>query len=390
MSESPLFSPFVVAEAELANRVAMAPMTRSRATRDGDVSPFAAQYYAQRASAGLIVTEAIGIGPQAHGYPYTPGLWSAQQSAGWKQVTQAVHERGGRIAAQLWHVGRIFSRDNNPLGLDAVGPSAVAADGKIYTPAGWQDLPVPRELTAAEVRATVEDFAATAGRALDAGFDAVELHAANGYLIEQFVSDDANRRGDAYGGSERKRLTFLAEILDAVSDRCGGLGRIGVRVSPHGDFNGIRHSDPGRVMKDVVALLAGRRIGFLHVIEPEVSGDGSRSTGKAGGGGDVLAAIRETYPGVLIAAGGYEHARAQAALRSKRADLIAFGRPFISNPDLVARMRKDAPLSPWDRRTFYTRGPAGYVDYPDLEGRVDQTYAPPSSQKSKEATAWHS
>src|SRR5690606_861535 len=203
MSESLLFSPFTVAGVELANRVVMAPMTRSRASWEGDVGPFAAQYYAQRASAGLIVTEAIGISPQAHGYPYTPGLWSAGQSRGWERVTQAVHGRGGRIAAQLWHVGRVFSRDNNPLGLDAVGPSAVAARGNIYTPSGWQDLPVPCELTTAEVRATVNDFAAAAARALDAGFDAVELHGANGYLIEQFLSDDANRRSDAYGGSER-------------------------------------------------------------------------------------------------------------------------------------------------------------------------------------------
>ena len=388
MSESLLFSPFTVAGVELANRVVMAPMTRSRASRDGDVSPFATQYYAQRASAGLIVTEAIGISPQAHGYPFTPGLWSAEQSAGWKRVTQAVHGRGGRIAAQLWHVGRVFSRDNNPLGLEAVGPSAVAAQGNIYTPSGWQSLPVPRELTTAEARATIEDFAATAARALDAGFDAVELHGANGYLIEQFLSDDANRRGDAYGGSERKRLTFLAEILDAAAERCGGLSRIGVRISPYGDFNGIRHSDPDRVMRDVVALLAERRIGFLHVIEPEVSGDGSRKTGSVGGAPDVLAIIRESYSGVLIAAGGYDRDLAEAALQGKRADLIAFGRPFISNPDLVARMREGAPLSEWDRRTFYTRGPAGYVDYPDLEGAVDQTHAPPPSQvSSKEATA---
>ena len=380
MSESLLFSPFTVAGVELANRVVMAPMTRSRASHEGDVSPYAAQYYAQRASAGLIVTEAIGVSPQAHGYPFTPGLWSAEQSAGWKRVTQAVHGRGGRIAAQLWHVGRVFSHENNPLGLEAVGPSAVAAEGKIYTPSGWRDLPVPRALTTAQARATIEDFAATAARALDAGFDAVELHAANGYLIEQFLSDDANRRDDAYGGSAQKRLAFLAGILDAVADRCGGLSRIGVRISPYGDFNGIRHSDPGQVMRDVVALLEARRIGFLHVIEPEVSGDGSRSTGTAGGAPDVLGAVRAGFSGVLVAAGGYDRERAEAALRDRRADLVAFGRPFISNPDLVARMREGAPLSPPDRRTFYTRGPAGYVDYPDRAGAVDQAPAPHASQ----------
>lgn len=387
MSENMLFSPFRLAGFELDNRVVMAPMTRSRATMQGDVGPFAAQYYAQRASAGLIISEAIGISPQAHGYPYTPGLWSVGQSQDWRRVTQAVHERGGRIAAQLWHVGRVFSRDNNPQGLDAVGPSAVAAEGTIFTPAGLQNLPVPRELTVEEVRATIEDFASTAARALEAGFDAVELHAANGYLIEQFLSDDANRRSDAYGGSGAKRLAFLADILDAVSARCAGLARIGVRISPYGDFNGIRHGEPDQLLRDVVRLLAARGIGFLHVIEPEVSGDGSRIPASSNAAHDVLAAIRSDYPGIVMAAGGYDLARAEAALQRRSADLIAFGRPFISNPDLVERMRRDAPLSEWNRRTFYTRGPAGYVDYPDLEGAVDEAYAPHLPTSSKEATA---
>ncbi len=382
MSEPLLFSPFRLGPLDLANRIVMAPMTRSRATFRGDVSPHAAQYYGQRATAGLIISEAIGISAQAHGYPYTPGMWSSAQVEDWRSVTGAVHERRGRIAAQLWHVGRVYSKDNNPDGLEAVGPSAVAAAGKIYAQGGWQDLPVPRELDGGEVCKTVEDFAKAAAAALEAGFDAVELHGANGYLIEQFLSDDANRRSDAYGGSPAKRLTFLSEILDAVSAACGGLDRIGVRISPYGDFNGIRHGDPARTMTDVLDLLAQRRIGFLHVIEPEVSGDGSRRTAAGESAPDVLAAARSRYGGPLIAAGGYDHARAEAALAQKRADLVAFGRPFISNPDLVERMRAGDALSEWNRATFYTRGPAGYVDYPDLAGVIDPAFSPTDAATS--------
>lgn len=382
MTVGALFSPFRLGPLDLANRVVMAPMTRSRASFGGDVSAYAAQYYGQRASAGLIVTEAIGVNPQAHGYPYTPGLWSSGQVEGWAAVTRAVHGRGGRIAAQLWHVGRVFSQDNNPQGLEAVGPSAVAASGRIYARGGWQDLPVPRALGADEVRDTIEDFARAAARAFEAGFDAVELHGANGYLIEQFLSDDANRRSDSYGGSPVKRLAFLSEILDAVSAACGGLERIGVRISPYGDFNGIRHGDPARTMSDVLGLLAARRIGFLHVIEPEVSGDGSRRTAGGGEAPDVLAIARARYGGPLIAAGGYDRIRGEEAIMRKRADLVAFGRPFISNPDLVERMRAGAPLAGWDRATFYTRGPAGYVDYPGLEGAVDTASTPISTATS--------
>lgn len=376
MSDDLLFSPFQFGSLMLANRIIMAPMTRSRAGFDGDVSAHAAQYYGQRATAGLIVTEAIGVNSQAHGYPYTPGLWSSAQVDGWSEVTRAVHERGGRIAAQLWHVGRVFSKDNNPEGLEAVGPSAVAASGKIYARNGWQVLPVPRALDVDEIRNTVEDFASAASTALKAGFDAVELHGANGYLIEQFLSDDANRRSDSYGGSPAKRLNFLSEILDATLAACGGLDRVGVRISPYGDFNGIRHSDPARTMIDVLELLAERQIGFLHVIEPEVSGDGSRRTDGGDSVPDVLAVARARYPGPLVAAGGYDRARGEAALAQKRADLVAFGRPFISNPDLVGRMRAGVSLSEWNRQTFYTRGPEGYVDYPDFEGLVDTTFAP--------------
>lgn len=370
MSADLLFSPVDLGGVTLANRVVMAPMTRSRASFAGDVSPLAAQYYAQRASAGLIVTEAVGISAQAHGYPHTPGIWTDEQRAAWHQVTAAVHARGGRIAAQLWHTGRVFSADNNPLGLAAVAPSAQAADGKIYADRGWQPLPVPQALSAAEVAQTITDFARAASDALEAGFDFVELHGANGYLIEQFLSDEANRRDDAYGGSPARRMRFLADLLDAVAARCGGLGRIGIRLSPFGDFNGIRHSDPAGLLADTLAQLRPRGLAFLHVIEPEVSGDGSRAVGGPAPA-DLAARLRAGFAGPLILAGGYDRARAEAVLRKGGADLIAFGRPFIANPDLVARLQADAPLAPADRATFYTRGAAGYVDYPDRHGQAD-------------------
>ncbi|MEW5425027.1 alkene reductase [Amorphus sp. 3PC139-8] len=381
MTAAALLSSFRLPALELPNRVVMAPMTRSRASREGVIGPHAARYYAQRASAGLIVTEAIGVSAQAHGYPFTPGLWTQAQEAAWREVVERVHAAGGRIVAQLWHVGRVFSTLNNPAGLDAVAPSPVAAEGRIYTPEGLQPLPVPRPLSVEEVRATVADFARTAARALALGFDMVELHAANGYLIEQFLSDDANRRKDAYGGSRTRRLTFLAEILDAAAQTCGGLSRIGARISPFGDFNGLRYGDPAAAMADVVDLLAANGVAYLHVIEPEVSGDGSREAALKTAAPDVLAGARARFPGALIAAGGYDRARAETAVRAGRADLVAFGRPFISNPDLIERLRDDVPLAPWDRRTFYTRGPEGYVDYPFRDGSLD-VHAPATCRQT--------
>lgn len=386
MSGDLLFSPLDLGGVALANRVVMAPMTRSRASFAGDVSPLAAQYYAQRATAGLIVTEAVGISAGAHGYPHTPGIWTDAQRAAWRQVTAAVHARGGRIAVQLWHTGRVFSADNNPLGLGAVAPSAQAAQGQIYAARGWQALPVPQALTTEEVAQTIADFARAARDALAAGFDFVELHGANGYLIEQFLSDEANRRDDAYGGTPARRMRFLADLLDAVAAACGGLGRIGLRLSPFGDFNGIRHSDPAGLLEDTLALLRPRGLAFVHVIEPEVSGDGSRMVDGAAPA-DLAARIRAGFAGPLILAGGYDRTRAEAVLRAGGADLIAFGRPFIANPDLVARMQADLPLAPADRATFYTRGAAGYVDYPDGDGRIDPGIALSASETPTSAGA---
>lgn len=366
MHDGNLFDPIEVGGVALPNRVVMAPMTRSRADFDGNVSPMAAEYYSQRASAGLIVTEAIAINRQAHGYPFTPGIWSDAQRADWRTVTESVHAAGGRICAQLWHVGRVFSPKNNPAGLNAVGPSSVAPRFKIFTKEGVEWIGTPRELSRDEVEATIRDFAEAAKAALDAGFDLVEFHGANGYLIEQFLSDEANIRTDEYGGMPRKRLRFLAALLEATKEATGGLSRIGLRLSPFGDFNGILHSDPMRSYSDVLDHISDKELAYLHLVEPSISGDGSRRVASGDAAPDVLAIARERWPGRLIACADYDRSKAEAVIAEGRADLIAFGRPYISNPDLVERMRTGAPLTEYDRSTFYTRGPRGYTDYPAL------------------------
>lgn len=371
MNERDLFGPVEIGGIELTNRIAMAPMTRSRADFDGSVSPLAAEYYSQRASAGLVITEAIGVSPQAHGYPFTPGIWSAQQRDAWRTVTDAVHAEGGHICAQLWHVGRVSSKRNNPLGLDALGPSAVAPAFKIFTKDGVEDIRTPRAMTSDDIAQTIEDFADAALVALTAGFDLVELHGANGYIIEQFLSDDANQRTDAYGGSPQARLKFLSHILDAVRARTGDLSRIGIRLSPFGDFNAIRHSDPMGVYRDVLGLIDDQGLAYLHIIEPSISGDGSRHVAGGGVAPDVLDIARTAFSGPIITCADYDCARAQDAIGRGRADLVAFGRPYISNPDLVERFKAGVAPAEYDRSTFYTRGPKGYVDYPRMQ-RADE------------------
>ena len=362
-----LFDPVRLCDVTLVNRIAMAPMTRSRADAQAVPSPHAAEYYAQRASAGVVISEAIGISAQSLGYPRTPGIWTEAQQAAWREITGAVHARGGRMIAQLWHVGRVFSTANNPEGLEPLAPSAIAAKGEIYTLRGPEPLPEPRAMTLAQIVTTIEDFAAAAAAAFAAGFDGVEIHGANGYLVEQFLSDQANRRDDSYGGDATGRLRFLSDVLDAIAARCGDLCRVGLRLSPFGDFNGLRHSDPAAAFASAAGLLAARGGAYLHVIEPEVSGDSDRRG--ATDGLDVLAFARRHFDGKLMTAGGYDGARAKAAIAAGRADLIAFGRPFISNPDLPERLRLGIDLADWDRRTFYSKGPRGYVDYPAATGQ---------------------
>ena len=354
MSDSPLLQPFSDHAWQLRNRVVMAPMTRSRAGAGNVVTPLTVEYYRQRASAGLIVTEGTQVSPEGVGYPSTPGIHTDAQRDGWREVVDAVHARGGRIVAQLWHVGRVSHPDLQPDGRLPVAPSAIAAGGKLWSPGGMLDYPVPRALETAEIARVVADFAHAARQARDAGFDGVELHGANGYLIDQFLRDGSNVRTDEYGGTVENRARFLLEVFDAVAATWSP-ARVGVRVSPLGTANGMHDADPLALFTHVAGALAARGAGFLHVRE-EVKNTELQDA--------IMASIRREFAGLLITNGGYTRPRADAAIADGRADAVAFGVPFIANPDLVERFAADAPLAEADRATFYGGGEKGYVDYP--------------------------
>jgi N-ethylmaleimide reductase len=355
-----LFEPVMLGPYRLANRVVMAPLTRARADAAGVPGGLMAEYYAQRASAGLIIAEATVVSPQGRGYAFTPGLYDAAQVAGWRGVTDAVHARDGRIFDQLWHVGRISHPKLQPGGAPPVAPSAIAAKSTAFTDAGFEPCGMPRALEAAEIPAIVGEFASAARRALEAGFDGVEIHAANGYLIEQFLRDSTNRRTDAYGGPLAHRARFLLEVVAAVVKVCGG-NRVGIRLSPLSPSNDAApDSDPERTYGHVVEELNAFGLAYLHVIEGATQG-----TREVAGGFD-LQVLRRAFRGLYVANNGYDLALALEARRLGRADLICFGRPFIANPDLVERLRRGAPLAQPNRSTFYAGGAPGYTDYPVL------------------------
>jgi N-ethylmaleimide reductase len=339
----------------------MAPMTRARSGPHGVPTPLNATYYAQRASAGLIVAEATQISADGQGYMRTPGIHTQAQVEGWKAVTGAVHAAGGRIALQLWHVGRASHPENREPGSRSVGPSAVAADIRIYTPRGWHPAPVPHALSEAEIRGVVADYARAAHLAVEAGFDGVELHAGNGYLVDQFLHANANRRTDAYGGSAANRSRLLWEVTEALAGAVGA-DRTGVRLSPFGVFNGVSDPDPAGLFATAIRGLDGMGLAWLHVINPEVSGD--RAAKDVAPDVDVPRFCRTHFRGTLMVAGGYDRDSAEAALQHGDADLVGFGRPYIANPDLAERLGRGAPLAAPERATFYTEGSRGYVDYP--------------------------
>ena len=361
-----LFQPLRMGGVELKNRIAMAPMTRSRAGQPGNVpTDLMATYYTQRAGAGLLISEGTQVSPVGQGYAFTPGIHSAEQTAGWRRVTEAVHAHGGRIFAQLWHVGRI----SHPLlhGLEPVAPSAVAAPGgKAFVVDGdgprMVDTPTPRALTTDEVRAVVEEFAQAARNAQEAGFDGVELHAANGYLIDQFLRSDSNRRDDVYGGSLDNRLRFLAEVTEAVAGVVGA-DRVGVRIAPFLELNGIHDDDPHGLFLAVARLLDGLGVAYIHTSE---SSPMELPPGHDPVPAGFRRALREAYRGTIMVAGGYDGARARAILESGLADVVAFGRPYISNPDLDARLAAGLPWAEPDRATFYGGDARGYTDYPPV------------------------
>ncbi|WFU39313.1 alkene reductase [Bradyrhizobium sp. CB82] len=355
-----LFESLKLGPITLANRFVMAPLTRNRAAPGTFVpSPLAADYYGQRASAGLLVTEASQISQQGQGYQDTPGIYSKEQVAGWRKVTDRVHERGGRIFIQLWHVGRISHTALQASGGAPVAPSAIRAKGKTFVNGTFADVSEPRALELAEIPAIIDDFKRATKNALEAGFDGVEIHGANGYLLDQFAKDGANKRTDAYGGSIENRARLMLEVSRAVAVEAGA-ERTGIRISPVTPANDISDSNPQALFDHIVDGLNALKLVYLHVVE-----------GATGGPRDFApfdyADLRKRFSGAYIANNGYDFELATKVLDAGAADLIAFGKPFISNPDLVERLKKGAPLNEWDKNTFYGGGAKGYTDYPTLE-----------------------
>lgn len=353
-----LFTPTTIGPLRLPNRIAMAPMTRNRASDDQVPTAAMATYYAQRASAGLIVTEASQISHQAVGYPRTPGIQNESQIDGWRRVTDAVHAADGRIFLQLWHAGRASHPSLLPGRALPVAPSAIPARGKAFTAEGLLPFPTPRALEASEIAEIVADFGAAAWRARMAGFDGIEIHAGNGYLIDQFLRDGSNRRTDRYGGSIANRVRLLLEVTQAAA---GGWSadRVGVRLSPLQNFNDMSDSDPAATFAQAARELSPLGLAYLHVVEAV--------TGSEAGQAPLVAPIlRRAFKGPLILNGGYTHALAEKAIISGEADLISFGAAFLANPDLPERLRRQAPLNPADRATFYGGDDRGYTDYSPL------------------------
>ncbi|SFA78226.1 N-ethylmaleimide reductase [Poseidonocella pacifica] len=355
-----LFTPIELGDIALANRIAMAPLTRNRADDvTGEVNDLHVEYYAQRASAGLIVTEATQINPVGKGYIQTPGIHTEAQAAAWKKVTDEVHARGGKIVVQLWHVGRISHTDLQPGGGSPAAPSAINAGVQTFTHDGFVDTSTPHAMTEDEIRDTIEDYRKAAAFAIKAGFDGVEVHGANGYLIDQFLKTGANQRTDDWGGSLENRARFLFEVLDVVTKEIGA-GRTGLRLSPFSPANGITDEDPQADFEYVVERLNGYGLSYLHVIEGATGGPRDLSEGES------LDALRKIYSGPWMGNNGYDRDMAIDAAESGKVDVVAFGRPFISNPDLVERLKRNAPLNEADQSTFYGGGAEGFTDYPKL------------------------
>jgi N-ethylmaleimide reductase len=352
-----LFQSFDLGPLRLPNRVVMAPMTRNRA-QSGAATPLIAEYYAQRASAGLIVSEASQVSPQGVGYPGTPGIHDSAQVTAWRQVTDRVHQSGGRIFLQLWHAGRASHASLLPEGAQPVAPSAIAPAGKAFTAQGMLPFETPRALERAEIAGIVADFGAAAANARIAGFDGVEIHAGAGYLIDQFLRDGSNRRDDDYGGSVANRLRFLLEVTEAVAEAWNP-ARVGVRLSPWLDFNDMRDSDPATLFTQAARELNRFGLAYLHLVE-------AADAGEAAPAQHLAPAIRREFAGPLVLNEGYDRARADHAIGSGAADLIAFGAAFLANPDLPERLRRGAALNTPDRKTFYGGDARGFTDYPAL------------------------
>ncbi len=360
-----MFNPVSFGSIRLKNRLVMAPLTRMRAIAGDVPNPLAKIYYEQRASAGLIITEATQISPLGKGYPATPGIYSADQTAAWKEIVDAVHAKGGSIVSQLWHVGRISHSSLHPEQGLPEAPSAIAAAGQTYG-ADWKlhDYEIPKAMSLEDIARVLKEFELAAQNAKAAGFDGVEIHSANGYLLDQFLQDKTNQRTDQYGGTIENRLRLLGEVIEAVC-KVFSSDRVGVRLSPYGTFNDMSDSDPVALFTAVIKKLNQYELAYLHMIEPRAT--------SAGGGEQVLEEapitseiFRAAYQGKFITAGGYDQAMGEKVLEAGLADAVAYGRLYISNPDLAERFKQGASLNSYNRATFYGGKEAGYIDYPTL------------------------
>ena len=353
-----LFSPVKLGAISLKNRIVMAPLPRNRAGEGGVPQALNASYYAQRASAGLIISEATPISAMAHGYPALPGIYTDAQVAGWKNVTDAVHAKGGKIVLQLWHVGRISHPSLLPNGALPVAPSAIKPAGQAFTYQGLQDYVTPRALDISELPSLVADYVHATKSALTAGFDGVEIHAANGYLLDQFLRDGSNKRTDNYGGSFENRARLLLEVTQAVVNTAGA-DKVGIRISPVNPFNDMHDSNPQALFNYVADALNQFKLAYLHVVEGGIHGGGKADPFD-------FVALRKHYQHAYVANLAYDKDRGNAAIASGHADAIAYGVPFIANPDLVERFKLDAPLNEADSSSFYGGAEKGYTDYPFL------------------------
>lgn len=354
-----LFEPYKLGPITLPNRVVMAPLTRNRAVPSNLVpSPMAAEYYGQRATAGLLITEASQVSQEGQGYQDTPGIYTKEQVAGWRKITDRVHERGGRIFIQLWHVGRVSHTSLQPNGRAPVAPSAIRAKGKTFVNGSFTDISEPRALALEEIPRIIETFKRSTANAIEAGFDGVEIHGANGYLLDQFAKDGTNKRTDAYGGSIENRARLMLEISKVVATEAGP-ERTGIRISPVTPANDVSDSNPQPLFDYIVDHLNALKLVYIHVIEGATGGPRDNAPFDYG-------SLRNRFKGTYIANNGYDFELATKVLATSEADLIAFGKPFISNPDLVERLKKGAPLNAPDKATFYGGGAKGYTDYPVL------------------------
>ncbi len=358
-----LFEPYRLGDITLANRIVMAPLTRNRAAEGLVPSPLAPIYYGQRATAGLIITEATQVSATAQGYQDTPGIFTEAQIEGWKKVTNEVHAKGGRIFVQLWHVGRVSHSSLQPGGAAPLAPSAIRAATKTYVNNAFTEVDEPRALETDEIPGIVQDFRRASANAIRAGFDGVEIHAANGYLIDQFLRDGANKRTDRYGGTIENRVRFLKEIMEEVTAEIGA-ARTGIRISPVTPANGLSDSNPAALFAHVMDVLEAIGPVYVHMIE-----------GATGGARDIVPdfdfeALHKRYSGTWMVNNGYDKAMAEEAVASGRADLVAFGKAFISSPDAVERLRQGAPFNELDQAHLYGGGATGYIDYPTLADKA--------------------